>query len=204
MSKLTRAILGSLVAVATGLGSYGCTPDWATQDNSPVRLFIVTINGGAPLRSDVWDEATATVASDIVTVSLANRAKNPAVPTPNIPDALFVERYEIKYIRSDGRGVEGVDVPFAISGAVTFGLDVADAGTIDLPIEAVRAQAKLESPLRNLRRTPNSIGTENPDPFGGGALVLTVFAEITVHARTPAGQVTQATGRFQIDFADYQ
>ena len=203
MSKSTRAILGSLVAVATGLGSYGCTPDWATQDNSPVSLFIVSVNGAVPLASDVWDEATTTVRADVVTLALANRAKNQTVPVPNIPSALFVERYEVRYVRSDGRGVEGVDVPFAISGAVTFGFDVADSGTVELPLEVVRAQAKLESPLRNLRNTPNSLSAD-PDPFGGGAQVLTVFADITLHARTPAGQVTTATGRFQIDFADYQ
>jgi len=192
MTKLTRALLGGLVAAATGLGSYGCTPDAFTQDNSPVTLFIVAINGGAPLQSDVQDGAFPenTVSADTVNIALANRSKNTAVPTPNIPNALFVERYDIKYIRSDGRAVEGIDVPHAISGAVTFGLDVADSGTVDMPIEVVRAQAKLEPPLRNLAG-------------GGGALVLSVFAEITVHARTPAGQVTTATGRFQIDFADF-
>ncbi len=189
MSKTTRAILGGVVALATGLGSYGCTPDAYNQDNSPVQLFIVAINGGVPLQSDV--QTAGGVISNVVNVSLANRAKNQAVPAPNIPDALFVERYEIKYVRSDGRGVEGVDVPHAISGNVTFGLDIATSGTVDMPIEAVRAQAKLEPPLRNLAG------------LGGGALVLTVFAEVTLHARTSAGQVTTATGRFQIDFADY-
>ena len=188
MSKSMRAILGGLVAVATGLASYGCTPDAFTQDNSPVTLFIVSINGSSPLQSDVATDEN-TVAADIVNISLANRAKNSAVPSPNIPSALFVERYDIKYIRSDGRGVEGVDVPHAISGAVTFGLDVADSGTVDMPIEVVRAQAKLDPPLRNL--------------VSGGAIVLSVFAEITLHARTPAGQVTTATGRFQIDFANF-
>jgi hypothetical protein len=65
---------------------------------------------------------------------------------------------------------------------------------VDVPIEVVRAQAKLEPPLRNLR-------TEN---FGGSALILTCFAEITVHGRTLAGEAVSGSGRLQIDFADWQ
>ena len=44
------------------------------------------------------------------------------------------------------------------------------------------------------------------DPgFGGdrSALILTVFAEITVYGRTTSGKAVQDSARMQIDFADY-
>ncbi len=40
--------------------------------------------------------------------------------------AVFVERYEIRYYRSDGRATQGVDVPYTISGNLTTAVD---AGT---------------------------------------------------------------------------
>jgi hypothetical protein len=55
----------------------------------------------------------------------------------------------------------------------------------------VRRQAKVELPLSSLAG-------------GGGPFVITMFAEVTVHGRTLAGQETNAaTGRVQIDFADF-
>ena len=59
-----------------------------------------------------------------------------------------------------------------------------------LSLEVVRAQAKLESPLRNLRT-------------GGGGQVVTMFAEVTLYARTTTLQTTNTvSARLQIDFRD--
>ena len=56
----------------------------------------------------------------------------------------------------------------------------------------MRRQAKLEPPLSQLVN-------------GGGAFVVTMFAEITLHARTTTGVATNtATGRLQITFADFE
>src|SRR5206468_2987360 len=102
---------------------------------------------------------------------------------------ITVERYEVHYFRSDGRNVEGVDVPFSISGNVAQ--EVVEEGTASLAVEVVRRQAKLERPLSTLRGS-------------GGAIVLTMFAEVTVHARTTTGQATNSvSARVQIDFADF-
>jgi hypothetical protein len=39
---------------------------------------------------------------------------------------------------------------------------------------------------------------------GGGAFIVTMFADITLHARTTTGVTTNtASGQLQIDFADY-
>jgi len=185
---MKRAVVFGL----TALTAVGCAPDYVTQDQSSVLFRVVTVNGGAPLVSDV--SIGGTVIADNVDVVLAVRAKNRQIPTPQVPMAVFVERYEVRYYRSDGRNTEGLDVPFRVSGNVTTAIDVGEGGAdnVALAVEVVRAQAKLEPPLRNLTS------------LGGSALIMTVFAEITIHGRTVSGDAVQDTGRLQIDFADYQ
>jgi hypothetical protein len=130
-------------------------------------------------------------------VTVAVRAKNPGVTTPQVNMAVFMERYEVVYTRSDGRNLPGVDVPFAISGPLSGVVDVADGGgTLDLPVEVVRIQQKLEPPLRNLR------GAQT-DTLGGTAIAMTVVATVTVYGSTTVGQVVSDTAQLQIDFADF-
>jgi hypothetical protein len=132
----------------------------------------------------------------VVNVSVSNRAKNPNQSVPQFAMFVNIERYEVRYYRSDGRNTEGVDVPHRISGNITTGLNAETSGGLDVPIEVVRAQAKLEPPLANLRGVTT-------DALGGSALIITCFAEVTLHGRTLAGQVVTASGRLQIDFADF-
>jgi hypothetical protein len=188
-SQTLRA--GLLLAVAA-IG--GCTSDYTTGNSSSILLIVAAINGGAPLASDVLTDGA--VVANTVEVAVAVRFKNPNVTIiPSIPSAVIIERYEVKYRRSDGRGVEGQDVPYAISGNITMAFDVKSSGTDPLIIEVVRAQAKLEPPLRNLRGvSPGALG---------GAFIVTMFADITVHGRTISGQPVSGTGTLQIDFADY-
>lgn len=189
-----KKIVSGLTVLATAATMSGCSAGYTTDNTSTVLLLVAAVNGGAPLRSDVLTEGA--VVSNSVEMAIAIRFKNPNIATiPQIPSAVIVERYEVTYRRSDGRGVQGQDVPYSISGNVTMGFDVKSSGTDPLVIEVVRAQAKLEPPLRNLRGvTTNALG---------GALVVTMFADITVHGRTVSGQPVSGSGSLQIDFADY-
>jgi hypothetical protein len=181
---------------AAALAGSGCTAAYVKDSTAAVQLFIAAVNGGAPLKSDVR-LAPSAVVNDSVPVDVAVRAKNPNFDNvPQIAMAVFLERYEVSYYRSDGRAVEGVDVPYRISGNLTVAIDALTSGTTPIPIDVVRAQAKLEPPLVNLWG-PES-GT-----LGGTALIVTMFARITLHGRTVPGQAVQATGTLQIDFADY-
>lgn len=185
-STIGRAGLLGLVASLSG-----CSADYSTANTSTVLLLVAGI-APSPLQSDVLKDGG--IASDSATAAIAVRFKNPNISTvPQIPSAVIIERYEIKYRRSDGRGVEGQDVPFSISGNLTAGFDVKTSGTDPLIIEVVRAQAKLEPPLRNLRRN----GT------AGGAIIVTMFADITLHGRTVSGQVVTTSASLQIDFSDW-
>jgi hypothetical protein len=102
---------------------------------------------------------------------------------------VLVERYEVRYFRSDGLNEEGVDVPFRISGGLSV-LVPAD-GEAEVAIVLVRHQAKFEPPLSNLR---GAFGGEN---------VLSTTAEITLHGRTTAGQAVSTRGFVRINFADF-
>jgi len=183
-STVGRAGLLSLV-----VGFAGCSADYSTGSTATVHLLVAGVSP-SPLQSDVLKGGG--IQSDNATLAIAVRYKNTNYDTIMYTNAVIVERYEIKYRRSDGRGVEGQDVPFSISGVVTSAYDVKLSGTDPLVIEVVRAQAKMEPPLRNL------IGGN-----GGGAMVVTMFADITLHGRTVSGQVVTATSSLQIDFADW-
>lgn len=185
-TKITTRAAMLVAAVAMA----GCSAGYTTNNSSTVLLLIGAINGGDPLKSDVVTDKG--VFADTVEMAIAVRFKNPNIPTvPSIPSAVIIERYEVKYRRSDGRGVEGQDVPFSISGNMTAAFDVKTSGTDPLLVEVVRVQAKLEPPLRNLVS-----GT-------GGGIIVTMFADITLHGRTVSGQPVQATGSLQIDFANF-
>lgn len=192
--SLIRSNVAQVGLLLAAVGLSGCSASYTTDNSSPVIFTIALVNGGSPLASDVLTDGT--VVADAVDVSIGVRFKNPNIKTvPSIPNAVRVERYEVKYRRSDGRGVEGQDVPYAISGNVTSIFDVKTSGVDPLRVEVVRAQAKLEPPLRNLRgATANTLG---------GALVVTMFADITVYGKTISGIPVQSTGTLQIDFADY-
>jgi hypothetical protein len=175
------------VLVLGGLVAAGCTPNYFQQGNSTRVLLITGVDNGNVLSSDVRQDTN--ICPDIVPVRVENHAKNPNLQPTGFRGDIVIERYEVRYFRSDGRGTEGVDVPYSISGNISF--EVQEAAGVNVPIEVVRRQAKLEPPLSQLVN-------------GGGASIVTIFAEVTLHARTTTGVTTNtATGRMQIDFADY-
>jgi hypothetical protein len=180
--------LGGVAGLGLLLGLSGCAPDYVTDNAAQVNLIVAAINGGAPLTSDIRNGVDSTfVCPDRVEVEVAVRHKNPKVPTPNIPSAVLLQSYEVRYFRTDGRGTEGVDVPYRITGNLTLGVDVADSGTVGFPLEVVRYQAKVEPPLSSIYQ----------------ATVLTVMAEITLYGETVSGDRVSASGRLQIDFANF-
>ncbi len=173
----------AIVVVLAAAALTACVPDWAKEGDAPVVLLMTGINNGAPLISDV-----STCRADFVDLRVENHFKNPNVTNTGFRHDMTIERYEVRYFRSDGRDVEGVDVPFRITGNVAQ--EIQEDTSAVLSLEVVRAQAKLEPPLSTLRKN-------------GGAIVVTMFAEVTLHARTTTLQTTNAvSARLQIDFRD--
>jgi len=195
MNRIIKSAAKWTAMLALGATLSACSAGYTTGDTSSVLLIIAAVNGGSPLRSDVLKDGS--IFTESVDLAIAIRFKNPNIDTvPSVPNAVIIDRYEVHYRRSDGRGVEGQDVPFAISGNVTAAFDVKTSGTDALSIEVVRAQAKQEPPLRNLQTVTANLG-------GGGGLILTVFADITLHGHTISGQAVTGKGTLQIDFANW-
>ena len=145
------------------------------------------INDGNPLESDV--RLGGGICPDFVSLRVENHSKNPNVTGTGFRGDMVIERYEVTYLRSDGRNTQGVDVPYSITGNVA--LEIQAESDAKLQLEVVRRQAKVEPPLSTL------VG-------GGGPLIVTMFADITLHARMTTGEVTNtATARLQIDFSDF-
>ncbi len=171
-----------------------CTPDWAKTGNADVQFLMTAINAGIPIQSDVRDGEGATpplsiVCSDFVALRLENHFINPNLTTTGFRHDFTVFRYTVQYARSDGLGTEGVDVPFSISG--NLAQEVTEENSVTLNLEVVRAQAKLEPPLNNLARN-------------GGSVIITVFATVTLYARTTTGDLLNpVSAQVQIDFADF-
>jgi hypothetical protein len=170
----------------------GCTPDFAEQGEGPVLLRIVGISTeageqeeeGAFLNSDVTP-----IFNDNAVVTVEVIPKNPFLSNQLPLQDVLLERYEVRYIRSDGLSQEGVDVPYRISGGLSVLARVGDETEVAFVI--VRHQAKFEPPLSNLRGAV------------GGDFVLSTTAEITLHGRTTAGDVVSARGFVRINFADF-
>jgi hypothetical protein len=150
-----------------------------------VLLVLQSLNGGAQLDSDVRNgEFSTFICEDEVDVTVAVQPKNPTlVSAPSA--SVKLDSYEVRYTRTDGRGTEGVDVPYRVTGTLTQVIEMNGAATI--PIEVVRRQAKLDPPLNNINQTT----------------VLTVNAQVILFGKTIADQRVSTSGWMQIDFADF-
>ena len=192
----------------TATSFVGCTPEWASQNAAPYILEIAGINDGATFNSDV---GFPVVNDDIIVdVNILRKNNNPGLNTSAVEHA-YLESYEVRYFRTDGRSQEGVDVPFRITGPLgnmRFHTPPPGGETeLAVGITLVRHQAKLEPPLRNLQLDPDgSFNNEGQGTSGAtfpGAVVLTTVAEVTIYGRTLQGHAMQAKGRVNITFADF-
>src|SRR5947207_13385180 len=138
----------AIILVLAGTIAAACVPDWAKRGDTPTVLLMTAINGGSPITSDIR-LSNGIVCPDFASLRVENHGKNPQGPAAGFRWDFTIERYQVRYIRSDGRNVEGVDVPFTISGALAQEVQEESAATVVL--EIVRRQQKLEPPLSVLR-----------------------------------------------------
>jgi hypothetical protein len=198
MSTRISTRLGTLaLAAILAAASAGCG-DVVREGRASSYLIVTRItaaSGAEPdndsdeLSSDVVTDGG--VFEDIGTASFTLAMKDigqgasPATPTSN--NFITVNRYRVSYRRSDGRNTPGVDVPFPFDGAGT--VTVSDS-TTSMGFVIVRVQAKLESPLKNLREA-------------GGAAAISTIADVTFYGRDQTGREVSATGSISVNFADW-
>ena len=205
MTKLLRSFVkpihtrraAALILAASFVALPGCTST-QLQGQSSSYLIIQSISaarGDTPyedfpvLDSDV--STNGTIFADIANINLMLGMKDPGSnqnpSTPTSANYITVNRYHVKYIRSDGRNVQGVDVPYEFDGGSTA--TVVGPGT-EMTITLVRVQAKLEAPLKSL------VGQ-------GGQVAITTIAEITLYGKDQAGRDVQVKGTITVNFADF-
>lgn len=150
-------------------------------------------NNGAfagDLESDVVTvvDGAGTVLQDLGRVTFSLGLKDPGPPgAPNSPspnNTITVNRYRVRYIRSDGRNTPGADVPYAFDGAFTVTVSDRSSATFAL----VRAQAKAEAPLAAL---------------ANNRVIISTIAEITFYGRDQTGRDVSTTARINVHFGNW-
>jgi hypothetical protein len=191
-----RIIGRSLMAMALAAPMFGCT-QVQTTGQSPSFLIIDAMRGSSGasptqfsgfLESDVVTNGG--VFEDAGQVAFRLAMKDPGTPssptTPSSTNFITVNRYRVEFVRSDGRNTPGVDVPFPFDGGLTVTVGASGAtGSLVL----VRAQAKLEAPLRALAT--------------GGAGVISTIAQVTFYGMDQAGREVSVTGNLSVNFANW-
>lgn len=180
-----RQALGLAAAIAAALAAGGCGAAYVEGDTASVLFLVRTINEGSPLLSDVRGE-NGVIVNCQTTATLTARPKNPNSPV-GLAEDVRVSRYSVSYFRSDGRSVEGIDVPFSFSGNTTALVEGSADSSTELVVDLVRHQAKIEPPLMNIV----------------GIQVVTMYADITFFGQTVSGKAVQAKGTVQVTFADF-
>jgi hypothetical protein len=197
--SITRALLMALSIATAGCGV-------ADQGRSAVVVRIDELAGaaggattgtfGGYLHSDVQNLVlvnnvqTPTRFSDVGRVTLAMVLRDSGTPgitnTPSELNTVTITHYRVVYRRTDGRNVQGVDVPFAFDSGMTISIPASGSGiqTFDL----VRVSAKFEAPLQALI-------------FNGQA--LDVIADVTFYGKDMHNNDVSATGSIGITFANY-
>lgn len=181
-------VLGLTLATAAGCSST------TREGRSPVYLTMLNLeaaSGAEPddmsntLQSDVQTEGG--VFEDPGRVTMRIQLKDPTSGSVTPTNAVTLTRYRVDYKRSDGRREPGLDVPYSFDGAATA--TITDE-TTRLTFVIVRAQAKLEAPLKNLRQ-------------GGGGGLISTIADVTFYGKDQTGSDVSVTGSISVNFADW-
>jgi hypothetical protein len=206
----SRKFAGGMLAMAVVLVSVSCG-EVARTGRSPAYLIIEALEGASGaepdefatiLQSDVQTIVETTIGgqtvgvptffNDLGRIQIRLGLKNPGTAadplTASDLNSITINRYRVVYRRSDGRNVQGVDVPYAFDGAftVTVSGDARTTAGFDL----VRHQAKLEPPLSRL-------------PGLGGGIFISTIAEVTFFGYDQAGNEVVATGTISVNFGDF-
>jgi len=169
----------ALVALSSACGEF------TREGRAPAILVVDSLNDGGTLLSDVL---TGSIVNDMVKVELRLVLKDPGAPgvasSPSALNAVTVTRYRVEYRRTDGRNVQGTDVPYAFDSGLT--VTIQESG--DATFQIVRHTAKAEAPLKALATNGEIIST---------------IAYVTFYGHDQAGNDVSASASIGIDFGNF-
>ncbi|MFH2108458.1 MAG: hypothetical protein ABII93_07300 [Chrysiogenia bacterium] len=148
--------------------------------------------GSTTVFSDV--DTAGTIFEDIAIASVSTQIYDPFIKTDNQSyfNSVIVDQIDVEFRRTDGRNVEGVDVPYRFTQPMNWLVEV---DTVEeIPFVLIRHVAKLEAPLLALREVPNQ------------GIVLQLVAIVTIHGKDLGGhRVAPVSGYISVwcsNFAD--
>ena len=185
----------TLLLASLPFWAIGCGVVEQGRSPSVVRITELTASGGSgtvefggTLHSDVVTKSS--IFNDIGFVKMRLDLKDPGAPgITNAPSALNTvtfTHYRAVYRRTDGRNVEGVDVPYAFDSGLTF--TVPATGEVSAQFDIVRASAKKEAPLLALAINGDLINT---------------ITDVTFYGKDQANNNVTVTGSIGITFANF-
>ena len=186
---MKRAFLGFFLLASVSCG------DMVRQGTSSSYLIVNSLEGaagdsgdfGGTVRSDVLTENS--IFNDLGRVTFQLGLKDPGPPasptTPSPNNFITVDRYHVEFVRSDGRNVQGVDVPYAFDSA--FSITVGDSPTT-AGFTLVRHQAKSEAPLAALQQS---------------AVIISTIARVTFYGHDQTGREVFVVAQIGVSFGDF-
>lgn len=189
-----------LIIAALALGSCLAKED----DSTSASFLVITSLTGNDLAGKA---GSTTVFSDVITYSgsivndsgvavVSALTYNPTEDSEAHDITYYmnvvVDQIDVEFLRTDGKNVEGVDVPYHFSQPVNIMVEVDK--TASIPFVLIRHVAKMESPLIQLRDVPSE------------EFVLQLVAKVTMHGRDLGGhRVAPVSGYMTVwcaNFAD--
>ena len=196
-----KAVWGTRVRTALVLGillTTSCSK-MIREGTSPAYLILTSMTGTAGggalagtastnLSSDVITKVPAltgipTIFGDTGQATLDLQMRD-TLTAPSPANFITLTQYHVKYIRSDGRTVQGLDVPYEFDG----GLGVTVSGSQSVGFVLVRNQAKMEAPLAAL---------------ANNSQVISTIAEVTFYGHDQNGRAVSVSGRLDVAFANF-
>lgn len=188
--KIIGLIIMALAMVSCNAGENLSTSGSMLQFISLTGNDLAGEPGSTTVFSDV--ETNGSIINDNGVALLKALPLDPLLENPTPYMEVLVDQIDIEFKRTDGRNVEGVDVPYRftqpISVLVPFSTEVA------IPFVLIRHVAKLEAPLLALREWVNQ------------GKILQLVAVVTIHGKDKGGhRVAPVTGYLSVwcsNFAD--
>jgi hypothetical protein len=142
-----------------------------TTSGSMLKIISLTgEDGELPLFSGVKENSNDLCLATLMAYPIdPSKEKNEITPYMDI----IVDQVEVEYMRTDGRNIEGVDVPYRFTEPMNFIVGI--NGESEIPVTVIRHVAKLEAPLLALREYPNQ------------GIVLQLVAKLTFQGKDGGG-----------------
>jgi len=147
--------------------------------------------GSTTVFSDV--DSAGSIINDNGVAEVSALIYNPLTDTDvSYYNNVIVDQIDVEFRRTDGRNVEGVDVPYRFTQPMNWLVEVDEVA--EIPFILIRHVAKLEAPLLALREVPSQ------------GIVLQLVAIVTIHGKDLGGhRVAPVSGYLSVwcaNFAD--